>query len=332
MANDTIQQNKKVVWEFWQQMNDGQPKDVASIGKSFVAENISWHGPHPSNDLRGVDSVIEGFWRPFRAGFPDLRRRCDLLIGGHEHWVGAIGYFEGTFREDWLGIPATGRPTQIRYGEFSAVYDGKIILTYIILDILDVMRQAGYDDLILPSLGSEGVVPGPASGDGVFFDKKDDAEGATTLRTAKIMCSVLNRPECRGYWTEDMKWYGPSGIGTTVGYDDFDARHQSPFDHAFPSYGGTFGVHVVDVGEGNFAGWVGWPSIRATHTGTYLGVPPTGGIVEWRLMDFYRRQGDLIIENWVPVDMLHLFNCMGVDIMSKLASEVARRKTAAQPN
>jgi hypothetical protein len=48
-------------------------------------------------------------------------------------------------------------------------------------------------------------------------------------------------------------------------------------------------------------------------------------------MDFYRRQGDLIVENWVPVDMLHLFKCMGVDIMAKLASAVARRKTAAQP-
>ena len=328
MADESIERNKKVVWEFWQQLNDSQPDNMAEVIKSFVAENISWHGPHPINALTGIDAVIEQFWRPLRAAFPDLKRRCDLLIGGHDHWVGAIGYFDGTFTRDWLGIPATGRRTQIRYGEFSAVYDGKIILTYIILDVLDVLRQAGYD-LILPSLGYEGVVPGPASGDGVFFDKKDDAEGARTLRMAKTMCSVLNMPECRSYWTEDMKWYGPSGIGTTVGYDDFDAKHQFPFYCAFPPYGGTFGVHVVDVGEGNFAGWVGWPSIRATHTGVYLGCPPTGNTIEWRLMDFYRREGDLIAENWVPVDMIHLFLTMGRDVMAELAAEVPRRAALA---
>ena len=319
----SIQQNKKLVWEFWQRLNDSRPDETAQVVKSFVSQDISWHGSHPINDLKGVDNVIERFWLPLRAAFPDLRIGCDLLIGGHEHWVGAIGYLDGTFAKDWLGIPATGRPTHIRYGEFSAVYDGKIILTYLILDILDVLRQAGFE-LVAPSLGKEIRVPGPKTGDGVFFDQHQDAEGAQTLRTAKIMCGVLNKPECRSYWTEDMMWYGPSGIGTTTGYDDFEASHQAPFNHAFPGYSGTFGVHVVDVGEGMYAGWVGWPSIRAIHSGVFLGCPPTGNIVEWRLMDFYRREGDLIIENWVPVDMLYVFKCMGVDIMAKLAVQVAR--------
>jgi predicted ester cyclase len=294
-----------------------------------MADKVVWHAPHPINDLNGIDAVVEQFWRPLRAAFPDLKRRCDLLIGGHEHWVGAIGYFDGVFTEDWIGIPATGRPTQIRFGEFYAVYEGKIIVAYIILDILDVLRQAGVD-VVLPGLGDEGPVAGPASHDGVFFDQRDDAEGAKTLATAKTMCGVLNRPECRSYWTEAMKWYGPSGIGTTTGYDDFDAKHQAPFNHAFPAYAGSFGVHVVDVGEGNYAGWVGWPSIRALHSGVFLGCPPTGNVVEWRLMDFYRREGDLIAENWVPVDMLHLFLTMGVDIMAKLEAEVERRGAVVQ--
>lgn len=329
MANQSVQQNKRVVWDFWQQLNDSRPGDMTGVIEAHVAENVSWHGPHPINDLKGVDAVIEQFWRPLRVAFPDLKRRCDLLIGGHEHWVGAIGYFDGTFTQAWLGIPATGRPTHIRFGEFSAVYDGKIILTYLILDLPEVLRQAGFD-LVPRGLGAEEPVPGPQSRDGIFFDKKDDAEGARTLATAKTMCGVLNRPECRSYWTEDMKWYGPGGIGTTTGYDDFEAKHQAPFNHAFPSYSGSFGVHVVDIGEGNYAGWVGWPSIRAIHSGVFLGCPPTGNIVEWRLMDFYRREGDLIAENWVPVDMLHLFLLMGRDVMAELAAEVQCRAAIAQ--
>jgi hypothetical protein len=79
---------------------------------------------------------------------------------------------------------------------------------------------------------------------------------------------------------------------------------------------------VVEVGEGNYAGWVGWPSIRTYHSGEYLGVPPTGKLLEWRLMDFYRREGDLIVENWVPVDMVHLFRTMGVDIFEELKRQI----------
>jgi hypothetical protein len=42
-------------------------------------------------------------------------------------------------------------------------------------------------------------------------------------------------------------------------------------------------------------------------------------------MDFYRRQGELIIENWVPVDMLHLFKTMGVDVLKRLQEQLPQR-------
>ena len=39
-------------------------------------------------------------------------------------------------------------------------------------------------------------------------------------------------------------------------------------------------------------------------------------------MDFYRREGELIIENWVPVDMLHLFLTMGYDVLAELQRRI----------
>ena len=83
------------------------------------------------------------------------------------------------------------------------------------------------------------------------------------------------------------------------------------------------GVHSAEVGEGMYAAWVGWPSIRAIQVGEYLGNPPSGKLVEWRLMDFYRREAELLIENWVPVDMLYLFHQLGVDVLEKVRA--ARR-------
>ena len=323
MSSNEIQENKQRVWEFWQALNQSGADGVADVVRSYVHEVISWHGPHPINDLEGVEALVTGFWEPLLRAFPDLQRTVEIFIGGHRHWVGAVGYFSGTFAEDWLGIPATGGEITIRFGEMSAVYGGKVGLTYIIPDVLDVIRQAGYQ-VVAPSLGREGMVTGPMTGDGVLMTPQDDAEGAKTLALAKTMCGELNTPRCEPYWDVDgMRWYGPSGIGTSVGYKEFEEFHQNRFDEVFPSYGCQFaGQHVAEVGEGNYAGWVGWPSIRTYHSGEYLGVPPTGKLVEWRLMDFYRREGDLIVENWVPVDMAHLFRTMGVDIFEELKRQI----------
>jgi predicted ester cyclase len=323
MSTTQMHENKKIVWEFWRELNQAKPDGVPDVIRHYSHQDITWHGPHPINDLEGVEALLSGFWQPLLYAFPDLNRNTEIFIGGYRHWVGAIGFFDGKFANDWLGIPATGREIQIRFGEFSAVHDGKVVLTYIIPDILDVMREAGFQ-LVPPSLGEEGRVTGPLTGDGVLLTPQDDAEGVKTLTMAKTMCSELNTPRCEQYWdTETMLWYGPSGIGTCRGFSGFDDLHQQPFYHAFPGYGARFmGTHVAEVGEGNYAGWVGWPSIRASHSGEYLGCPPTGRLAEWRLMDFYRRQGDQIIENWVSVDMLHLFKTMGVDLLERLREQI----------
>ncbi len=319
MTNPSVQRNKWLVWEFWEKLNASRPEEVADVVRAHVHPDIAWHGPHPINDLNGADALIEGFWQPLRAAFPDLKRTSEILIGGHKHYVAEIGHFRGTFARDWLGIPATGRVIDIRFGEFNAVHDGKIVLTYALPDILDVIRQAGFQ-LVPPSLGEEGTGQGPMTGDGVFFAPQEHRQGAKTLALAKTMCAALNTPELGNFWdTATMRWYGPSGIGTTRGLDGFVNLHQNPFNHAFPVYGSyRMGVHSAEVSEGNYAAWVGWPSIHTIQVGEYLGCPPSGKYVDWRLMDFYRREGDLIIENWVPVDMLHLFLHMGVDIMAEL--------------
>ena len=104
----SIQQNKKLVWEFWQRLNDSRPDETAQVVKSFVSQDISWHGSHPINDLKGVDNVIERFWLPLRAAFPDLRIGCDLLIGGHEQPVRRLASTTGcVLKHEVLTLGAT---------------------------------------------------------------------------------------------------------------------------------------------------------------------------------------------------------------------------------
>ena len=316
MTSESVQRNKQIVWEFWQKLNNSKASDLANVVRSYVHEDVSWHGPHPINDLNGIDALLSEFWQPLFHAVPDLQRTCEIFIGDHVNWVGAIGYFSGTFANDWLGIPATADEITIRFGELSAVYDGKVGLTYIIPDVLDVIRQAGYQ-VLAPSHGREGMVTGPMTGDGVLLTQNDDEDDGWTLELAKIMCEKSTDPT---HWdAERMRWYGPSGIGTCCGMEEYRANHARPYGHAFPRYGEVFGgQHVAEVSEGNYAGWVGWPSIRTYHTGEYLGIPPSGKVAEWRLMDFYRREGNFLVENWVLIDMIHLGLQMGTDIFADL--------------
>ena len=37
-----------------------------------------------------------------------------------------------------------------------------------------------------------------------------------------------------------------------------------------------------------------------------------------RVMDFYRLDGDLIAENWVPIDIIHVLCQLGVDVFARM--------------
>ena len=106
---------------------------------------------------------------------------------GGEEWVSGCGYLTGTFANDWLGIPATGRKTNIWFGLFYVLREGKISESYIQLDVLAVMRQAGYQ-VLPPAPGAEGgKVPAPLAKDGILLTEYDP------LESRKSQCNWCRR-------------------------------------------------------------------------------------------------------------------------------------------
>ena len=72
-----------------------------------------------------------------------------------------------------------------------------------------------------------------------------------------------------------------------------------------------------------------FPGVLATHTGPYLDQPATGRRVSFNGIDFWLKganpQGaDHFTENWVFLDMIHLFNQFGVDLMARMRALAAR--------
>ena len=61
------------------------------------------------------------------------------------------------------------------------------------------------------------------------------------------------------------------------------------------------------------------------HNGEYAGVPATGKLMTIRDFDWWKREGDLLVENWIPIDLIDLFRQMGVDLMDRLRVQVTQR-------
>ncbi len=332
-----------------------RPAEIAARLADLCHPEIDWRGSHPLDEMRGLAAVEARVWAPLLRAFPDLERRDLIVTGGsyeERDYVATIGHYCGTFREDWLTIPATGRPVWIRYGEVHRVRDGRIVQSNCLWDILDVMRQAGFRPLA-PALGAEGMWPGPITGDGLRFEAADPAQSAASLAQTLAMHATLHAfadagagrdalmamPQ-REHWHPKMMWYGPSGIGTTRGLQGFVDYHQLPFRTAFPRPSTAAeaeavaaartrmgGGHYIRIGDGPYSVTGGWPSRVDLHGGPgFLALPATGRTVGMRVMDFYLHHEGLIRENWVPLDLLDLMRQLGVDVMARVASHFRRGK------
>jgi predicted ester cyclase len=326
MCSQRVEQ-KRLVHDFSTAIRDATVDDIGELLAQYYHGDADWQGPAPVGKLDGVDAIATEFWEPLLASAPDLQKNDFVLFGGSfegSEWVCTTGRLVGTFERDWLDIPATGAPIWIQYGAFHRIEDNQIVETRTIFDVLDVLRQAGFQ--FLPSLAPEIVAPGPATRDGVLLDEQDEAASDQTLQLVEDMIfEGLNSYEDGGleemgmeqYWHEDFMWYGPAGIGTTRGIGSFQAHAQGPLLEGLPDRRG--GNHIARFAEGNYCGSTGWPSVTATHTGSgWLGLPATGRDVGLRIIDVWRREGDLLAENWVFIDMIDLLEQLGIDLFERL--------------
>lgn len=311
-------------------------KSAAPALAKYFDPRCAWHTFHPINELHGTAEIEGSFWQPLLHAMPDMERRIQLFFagefdgrfcGGAGTWVTSHGYLTGTFVQDWLGIPATGEQLYVRIGEFYRVENGRIVDARVLLDLVDVMRQAGFA-VLPPSRGLDLLVPGPQHNDGVLLASQPDEHAAASMKVLDTLISGLGTfdksdlrsMDMRSCWHPEMMWYGPCGIGTARRVEGFQRHHQAPFLHAFPDRKG--GSHISRISEGHYVGSTGWPSVRATHLGDYLGASATGKPITMRVADWWRREGDTFRENWVMIDIPELLLQMDMDVFARMHEQI----------
>lgn len=319
-----IQSAKELVWSYWQELNDA-PRDTAGIVGSHVHRDVLWQGPRPLGDINGQRQLVATVLEPMLDAIPDLQRKPYIFLGGefeNRTWVAGMGDFVGTFRRDWLGIPATGKLVKMRFGEFSCVENGKVVEVYTLFDIVDFMSQAGFD--VLPrSPGEDLHPPGPVGGNALLLDAQDELVSKQSLDQLEDMLfkGMNYRTEnsggsMDGYWQPDMVWYGQKGMGSSFGLDEFQRNAQGTILQAYPDRIGGF--HLARLGEGECAAMGGLRTLQGTHTGDFLGIAATGNSVAWRIMDFYTLKDGLLFENWNLIDLIDACSQIGVDLFARI--------------
>ena len=332
------QSNKQIVWDFWQQLEAASADRLLHIANESMASNISWHGPDPINELRGAQSFVTDFWLPLQKSFRNLNRQTHIFFGGRSNgridgkndgnmWVTGTGYLNGIFVEDYLSIPANNNEVHIRWGEFCRLEEGRITEIFFLLDLVDLMQQAGFN-VLPPSRGADGVYPPPRANDGILLKAQSDKESQYSLdHIRRFIFDGLNRFDqsdlksmgMADFFHPEVQWYGPGGIGACSSFREFETLHQKPWLHAFPDRS----VQNLDAlfAEGSYSAAPGWAGVKATHAGEYLDHTASGNVIEINGLDWWKRDGEVYIENWVFVDMIHLFRQLGVDLFERIAQE-----------
>lgn len=282
---------------------------------------------HPFNELNpdGYSAYLSGL----RDAFHGLQRRDDTVMSGAfegSEWISCTGYYAGRFEAPWIGIKPTGELAWLRFGEFHRMAQGAIVESYIYLDIPELMVACGQWPINIgpgETPGYRGRVPGPASQDGSRWPR-DAARGAESAAMVTEMLRKLNTPDeaWRPYWHPEMMWYGPGAFGTFAGVEDFRS-FQVPFESQFEGWsGGAAGngmtAHFTRFGDGDYVCSGGWPSLTGVNVKSFLGQPATNERVFMRVCDWWRREADLLVENWVFVDVPHVLLQLGRDVLGEL--------------
>jgi predicted ester cyclase len=76
---------------------------------------------------------------------------------------------------------------------------------------------------------------------------------------------------------------------------------------AFPDLQATV-LHILGE-EDRVAGMV---HVRATHLGSFIGIPATGKVLEWTESHFGRMENGKLVEHWANIDQLGQLQQMGL--------------------
>jgi steroid delta-isomerase-like uncharacterized protein len=134
----SVEANKALVVRGWESAGSG---DLDGLAEMYTAD-VLYHGA-AGEEIRGREAVVEMIGG-YLTAFPDMTIRVEDVIGEGDRVFSRVRV-TGTNTGELMGMPATGKPVDIRWMFNAARFeDGKVAEEWEIFDRMDMMTQLGH--------------------------------------------------------------------------------------------------------------------------------------------------------------------------------------------
>jgi len=302
-----------------------------AIMQQFFTEDMIYDTNYNPNDeeLNNSTGIEDWFYQehiPYNLAFDNVTFN-QLIFASEEETATTTTYGKGRWKGDIGTIPgseAFGTEVTMRIYDFYIMREDKIFYNWMLLDFVELMYYAGYRVLPKSPL-REGWIQAPAAMDGIpapisRLVNPMDGPNAKILVEEALLYDIVYGDGPSDLWAEDMKWYGPFGIGFASNKEEYETYYLKPLREGIS--GRRVEINVLTC-EGPYCGVNGF--IHGVHDGPWLGEEATGLPIRIRFGFHYRvdLQHKMIPEGYALFDIPDALHQVGVDLFSRFTPEYA---------
>lgn len=136
-TSKSLKRNKQVVDRIWAELVNGGSLDTLD---ELVSPDFIDHAPLPGlpADIAGLRQRLQILHR----AFPDFQSTILDLVAEHDKVV-AFVVSSGTHRDDFAGVPATGKRFTIQEIQILRIVEGKMVEHWQVADLFGMLVQLG---------------------------------------------------------------------------------------------------------------------------------------------------------------------------------------------
>jgi len=247
------------------------------VDELYATDYIYHIPPNPVHDTEGFRQMLA----MYLIAFPDFHMTIEDIFAEGDKVVSRFT-FTGTHKSEFMGIPPTEKQVKGTGIVINRFADGKIVEDWESLDFLGFMQQL--------------TAPPPVD---------TEANKAIARRVFEEVFNQKNLDVVDEIFATDYVGHVPPNpeIHGPEGFKQFSAMLFAGFPD--PQYNVDDMVAVEDKVM------IRWTA-TSTHTGEFMGIPPTGNQITTAGITIYRIANGLIEEDWTNANFLGLFQQIGV--------------------
>jgi predicted ester cyclase len=128
--------NKALISRIFEEGMNGNRPEV--YDETIAPDYVNYDFPAPAPGVEGF-KIVDAM---FKAAFPDMRVTIEEEIAEGDK-VATRGYFSGTHKGEFMGIPPTGKTIKVGYIDIWRVANGRGKDNWVQMDMLGLMQQLG---------------------------------------------------------------------------------------------------------------------------------------------------------------------------------------------